>query len=99
REYTLRGDGTVTLPHPLVLGADAVAMWSRIVSDYGVVQPFDQLGRATYTPADDAGAQNLERFANRKSKAGPLMGSLDSRGWQKWSDETSLSSAGKKVRT
>jgi hypothetical protein len=98
-EYTLPEEATVTLPHPLVLGADAVATWSRIVADYGVVQPFEQLGRATFTPGDDAGAQKLERFAKRKSKAGPLMGSLDARGWQKWPDETSLSSAGKKLRT
>ena len=98
-EYTLADDATVTLPHPLVLGAEQVTKWSSIVSDYGVVQPFEQLGRATYVPGEDANAQKLERFANRKSKAGPLMGSLDSRGWQKWPDETSLSSAGKTLRT
>jgi hypothetical protein len=98
-EYTLSDDASVTLPHPLVLGADAVAAWSRIVADYGVVQPFDQLGRATYAVGDDAGAQKLERFANRKSKPGPLMGSFDSRGWHKWPDETSLSWAGKTLRT
>lgn len=98
-EYKLSGDATVTLPHPLVLGADAVAKWSRIVADYGVVQPFEQLGRATYSPSEDAAAQKLERFANKKSKPGPLMGSLDARGWQKWPDETSLSWAGKTLRT
>jgi hypothetical protein len=98
-EYTLPGDANVTLPHPLVLGADAVATWSRIVSDYGVVQPFEQLGRATYAPAEDAGTQTIARFAKRKSKPGPLMGSLDARGWHKWPDETSLSWAGKTVRT
>jgi hypothetical protein len=98
-EYTLPDDATVTLPHPLRLGADAVTTWSRIVADYGVVQPFEQIGRATYVPGADAGAQKLERFANRKSKPGPLMGSLDSRGWHKWADETSLSSADKTLRT
>ena len=98
-EYTLSDDATVTLPHPLVLGADAVATWARIVADYGVVQPFEQLGRATYAPKEDASAPKLERFANRKSKPGPLMGSLDSRGWQKWPDETSLSWAGKTIHT
>ncbi|HEY2367655.1 MAG TPA: DUF4132 domain-containing protein [Polyangiaceae bacterium] len=98
-EYTLSDDATVTLPHPLRLGADAVTTWSRIVADYGVVQPFEQIGRATYAPGADASAQKLERFANRKSKPGPLMGSLDSRGWHKWADETCLSWADKTLRT
>jgi hypothetical protein len=99
-EYTLPSDAVVALPHPLALGKDAVTSWSRILADYGVVQPFDQLARATFAPSDEErGSQKLERFAGRKSKAGPLMGSLDSRGWIKWAEETSLSSAGKTVHT
>jgi hypothetical protein len=97
-EYNLPDDTTVTLPHPLVLGKDAVTTWSRILSDYSVVQPFEQLGRATYAPAEDATAPKLERFVNRKSKPGPLMGSLDARGWHKLMDETSFSWAEKTVR-
>ncbi len=93
-EYTLPDDATVMLPHPLDLGKDATIAWSRIFSDYGVVQPFEQLARATY--AFEEGM--MERFAGRKSKAGPLIGLLDARGWQKWADETSLSAAGKAVR-
>jgi hypothetical protein len=98
-EYTLPDGATIGLPHPLVLGRDAVATWSRIAGDYGIVQPFEQLGRATHAVGDDASAQKLERYAGRKSKPGPLMGSLDARGWQKWPDETSLSSCGKMLRT
>jgi hypothetical protein len=99
-QYTLSDDANVTLPHPLVLGTEIVATWSRILGDYGVVQPFEQLGRATYAAVgDDASATKLDRFENRKSKPGPLMGSLDARGWQKWPDETSLSQCAKTLRT
>ncbi len=98
-EYTLSDDATIALPHPLVLGAGAVIAWSRIFADYAIVQPFEQLARATHVPTEvERESQKLERFAGRKSKAGPLMGSLAARGWQTWPDETSLSQCGKLVR-
>lgn len=93
-EYTLPEDAIVALPHALDLGRDATIAWSRILSDYGVVQPFEQLARATFATSEDA----LDRFAGRKSKAGPLMGSLDARGWTKSADQTSLDGASKTLR-
>ncbi len=99
-EMTLSGDAVVSLPHPLTLGKEAVTTWSRIASDYAVVQPFEQLGRATYNlEPSEAQTSKLSRYEGKKSKPGPLLGSLEARGWQKWPDETSLSSCGKKVRT
>ncbi len=98
-EYTLKDDALVSLPHPLTLGKDEVVAWSRIATDYAIVQPFEQLGRATYTLSEsEAQSSKLERFEGKTSKPGPLMGSLDARGWQKYADETSLSTCGKKVR-
>jgi len=91
---TLSSDAIVTLPHPIDLGADAVAAWTRVLSDYGVVQPFEQLGRATYAKDERA----LDRVAGKKSKPGPLVGSLDARGWQRSMDETSCSAACKVLR-
>jgi hypothetical protein len=77
-----------------------VTTWSRIASDYAIVQPFEQLGRATYSlDAPELQTSKLARYEGKTSKPGPLMGSLEARGWQKWPDETNLSSCGKKVRT
>jgi hypothetical protein len=98
-EYTLSDDATIALPHPLVLGSAAVTAWSRIFADYAIVQPFEQLARAVHVPTPaEREAQKLERFEGRKSKPGPLMGSLAARGWVTWPDETSLSQCGKVVR-
>jgi hypothetical protein len=99
-EQTLPEDAVVSLPHPLVLGKEAVTTWSRIASEYAIVQPFEQLGRATHTlEASELGETRLTRYHGTTSKPGPLLGSLEARGWQRWADETSLSSCGKKVRT
>ncbi len=95
-ECTLSEEAIVTLPHPLDLGKDQTMEWARVFSDYAVVQPFEQLARATF--ALDAAPAAIERFAGRTSKAGPLLGSLTARGWNKSVDETSISSASKTLR-
>jgi hypothetical protein len=98
-ECTLPDRAIVTLPHPIRLGADVLGPWSTVFADYAIVQPFAQLGRDTYALDDEErGATKLARFDGKRAKPGPLLGSLDARGWQKYPDETSLSSCAKVVR-
>ena len=59
-----------TLPHMLRLGADMVTAWSRIVAGHGVVQPFDQLGRATYVPG--ATRRRAETDASQIANRSPV---------------------------
>lgn len=54
--FTLGGDAVLSLPHPLHLGADAVATWSELFADHGIVQPFPQLSRAAHTVTEEAAA-------------------------------------------
>ncbi|GAA1853210.1 DUF4132 domain-containing protein [Actinomadura bangladeshensis] len=79
-EFTL--DVPVTLPHPLVLGEDAVAAWSSVFADYEILQPFAQLGRPVHTLTDDERATNrLTRFEDRTTHFGTCLG-MTSRGWR-----------------
>ena len=50
-KYTLLEDALVSVPHPLELGKDQTIEWARVFSDYAVVQPFEQLARATFALA------------------------------------------------
>ncbi|MFD7630561.1 DUF4132 domain-containing protein [Streptomyces sp. NPDC059851] len=49
--FTLGADAVLSLPHPLQLGVDAVAAWSALFADLGIVQPFPQLVRAAHPVA------------------------------------------------
>ena len=55
----------VRIAHPVELG-DALTSWVRIFADYEILQPFEQLGRATYALAhDECEGTQLRRFEGR----------------------------------
>ncbi|SDE13127.1 DUF4132 domain-containing protein [Glycomyces harbinensis] len=60
RDFT--PEGPIRVAHPALLGEDTPA-WARLLGDYEVLQPFDQLGRpaAGFTEAELATGR-LERF-------------------------------------
>ncbi|GAA4965350.1 DUF4132 domain-containing protein [Actinoplanes utahensis] len=79
--YTLPGDVTVGVAHPLDL-AGALAGWSEIFADYEILQPFPQLARETYPAADE----DLKRLVGAVAPAGRLLG-LERRGWRRTAPE------------
>ncbi|WP_141580708.1 DUF4132 domain-containing protein [Actinomadura sp. WMMA1423] len=87
-ECVLPPDARVTLPHPVLLGQETVAAWSRVFADYEILQPFPQLGRPVHELADDErGAARLARFEGHAVHFGKLMG-MTSRGWELGEKET-----------
>ncbi|MEU4814562.1 DUF4132 domain-containing protein [Micromonospora aurantiaca] len=80
--YTLPDDATVTIAHPLSLGA-AVPAWAEVFADYEILQPFPQLGREVYRlDAAERAETLLRRHAGVTVPAGRLL-SLERRGWRR----------------
>ncbi|MBO2465335.1 DUF4132 domain-containing protein [Actinomadura violacea] len=86
--FALPGGARVALPHPLVLGEDAVQAWAAIFADYEILQPFPQLGRPVHALAEDErGSGRLSRFEGGSVHFGRILG-LTSRGWTLGEKET-----------
>ncbi|MEU8071221.1 DUF4132 domain-containing protein [Micromonospora sp. NPDC049151] len=84
--YALPDDATVTIAHPLRLGA-AVPAWAEVFADYEILQPFPQLGREVYR-LDEAERKEklLHRHMGVTVPAGRLL-SLERRGWRRGSPQ------------
>lgn len=52
-EYTLSDTGMIGLVHPLELSVEELEAWKEQLSDYEVVQPFEQLWRTVYQVKDE----------------------------------------------
>ncbi|MCZ7429114.1 DUF4132 domain-containing protein [Micromonospora sp. WMMA1949] len=80
--YALPDDATVTIAHPLHLGA-AVPAWAEVFADYEILQPFPQLGREVHRLDE---AERTEKLLHRHMgvtvPAGRLL-SLERRGWRR----------------
>ncbi|AMS04835.1 DUF4132 domain-containing protein [Acidipropionibacterium acidipropionici] len=86
-EYTLPDEAEIRVAHPLLLGTDLTAGWSQIFSDYEILQPFEQLGRAVYTPtAEEMSSSTIRRAEARTVKTTKILG-LESRGWYRAAPE------------
>ncbi|MGW8389395.1 DUF4132 domain-containing protein [Pseudoduganella sp. HUAS MS19] len=79
----LAPDAKIGIPHRLELAdADALA-FAQLFADYEILQPFEQLGRATYRldePTLDG--STLPEWQDRKVSTGALLG-LENRGWER----------------
>lgn len=74
---------SVVLAHPLQLSPPHVAGFAQQLSDYELIQPFEQLQRGVHRPTDAELEQlALTRWVGRKAWPGPLWG-LEARGWQR----------------
>ena len=51
-EYTVEDADTLTLPHPLDLGEDAVKEWTEHMLEFEHTQPLDQLSREAFGPEE-----------------------------------------------
>lgn len=80
---TLADDARVGIVHPLFLTDDLRVAWAQRLSDYEVLQPFEQLGRRVERVAP--GTQNdapFQKAEEREVGLGALLGALEARGWR-----------------
>jgi hypothetical protein len=80
---TIADDDVIAIAHPLDLGKDAIATWSKIFADYELIQPFAQLEREVFTmTAEEEATHTMTRFANVEVRANALVALL-THGWSR----------------
>lgn len=76
------GEGSVRIGHALELGA-LCASWAGVFADYEILQPFEQLGRATYeSTSQEKASRSLDRVKGKTVPTGKVLG-LERRGWRR----------------
>lgn len=81
-EFVLPETGRIGLVHPLELTAEELKAWKEQLSDYEIVQPFDQLGRPVYVPSDEEKEEfAVRRFADAMLNGLTLSGRMLGMGW------------------
>jgi predicted DNA-binding WGR domain protein len=79
----------VGVVHRLELDDATAAAWGQVLGDYEILQPFEQLSRATVTATDEEkAAEKLDRAAGLEVPTGKVLG-LDARGWRRGPAEDS----------
>jgi uncharacterized protein DUF4132 len=84
RDQPLEPDGgeEVGLPHPLEVPEETRAAWIELQSDYEIVPPFEQMGRAVYClEPEETEALEITRFAGIRVPAIVLMTTLEGLRW------------------
>jgi hypothetical protein len=82
-EFTLGETVSVGIPHVLEMSPELVGAWSTVLSDYELLQPFNQLGRETFTITDaERESDKLNRIAGTRVHFGKIV-SLETKGWMK----------------
>ncbi len=73
---------TIGLLHPLEMTDAERATWGEVLSDYEIISPFPQMGRAVYKlKKDEAQGVELERFHGLKLEAPAMIYTLEKLGW------------------
>ena len=86
--YALSNVTTVGIVHPLSLSDKDASAWGEIFSDYEIVSPFPQIGRATYVIEKSEATQwELTRFEGVELPAVTLVGTLERLGWARGAAE------------
>lgn len=79
---SLAGVTSVGLVHPLELSDAERSRWGEVLSDYEIVSPFPQLGRAIYSlEKGEENKDSIERFHGLKLVAPTLVFTLEKLGW------------------
>lgn len=83
--FDLPPDAIVGIPHRLVLSDADATGWAKVLGDYDLAQPFEQLGREVYVVGDaEKKGAAFERFVGRVVETKKVVG-LQSRGWRRGS--------------
>ncbi|MDI3281690.1 WGR and DUF4132 domain-containing protein [Polyangium sp. 15x6] len=81
--FDLPDNALVGIVHPLALPDATRAAFGQILGDYGILQPFPQIGRDTYAPTSAEATDNsIKRRAGQFVPVGKLLGLVE-RGWRK----------------
>ena len=72
----------IGIVHPLNLSDDEKAAWGEVMSDYEMVPPFAQLGRAIYSLQSDETGVEITRFARTEIAPETLNFGLEKLDWQ-----------------
>jgi hypothetical protein len=74
----------VFIVHPLHLSDEQRRAWLEVFTDHEVLPPFPQLTRRIYRLQPDEAKQTvLRRYDGKRIQAGPLIGILNSMGWDR----------------
>ncbi len=81
--WELPAAARIGIVHRLDLSDDLAAAWGQVLSDYEILQPFQQLGRDVHTATEaERQALELDRVKGCKTPTGKVLG-LDPRGWRR----------------
>lgn len=73
----------IGLVHPVELPAEYLTAFARLLTDYHLLQPFDQLGRDHHRlTADEEAAFRLDRWTDLPMPGAHVYKRLDERGWR-----------------
>lgn len=73
---------SIGIVHPLDLSDAERARWGEVLSDYELVAPFPQIGRAVHgLEAGEVASESLSRFNGLKLVAPTLVFTLEKQGW------------------
>ena len=91
-EITLADDAAIGLCHPLDLGDEIIAAWTKQLSDYEIKQPVEQLGRKVFRVdgslvSGDENTVSVNGFGGAVVYAASLVGKLQNLGWRRDSAE------------
>ncbi|MBZ0120349.1 MAG: DUF4132 domain-containing protein, partial [Sandaracinaceae bacterium] len=71
----------IGLLHPLAMTDAIKARFGELLADYEILQPFEQLGRATYAASpEELKSKKLSRFEGKSAPLGAVRG-LEGQGW------------------
>ncbi len=80
---TLDHDVLVGVAHPMELDETTLAKWGALFADYEILQPFDQLGRITFTGTLQEAAEILKQTQGTMVEARSLLKTFASHDWER----------------
>lgn len=81
-EFPLPPTGRIGVVHPAHLSDSAKSAWGQVMSDYEIIPPFQQLGRAICHPEpEDLALEELTRFRGPKMPGITVYGILERNHW------------------
>ncbi|MDE6102335.1 MAG: DUF4132 domain-containing protein, partial [Ruminococcus sp.] len=82
-EFEIPENAEIGLVHPIELTDEQRASWVEQLSDYEIIQPFNQLGRLCYKPDEtELNQEGISRFEGKEVSDYTLRGKLTKMGWE-----------------
>ena len=83
RSFALPGEARVGLLHRLEIPTEQAEAWGQLLTEYEILQPFPQLGRAVHRRSEEeASRKEIDRMKGLKVLTVRVLG-LESRGWRR----------------